>query len=62
MSGFTVLQPDGPLYRLARVPDPWAWPDWAYAGLDGTFGNRSPCPRCLLEPSAGSTDSSNSRD
>jgi hypothetical protein len=40
MSGFTVVQPDGPLYRLARVPDPWAWPDWAYAGLDGTFGNR----------------------
>ena len=35
MSGFAVLQPDGPLYRLAREPDPWAWPDWAYAGLDG---------------------------
>jgi len=25
---------------LARRPDPWAWPDWAYAGEDGTFGNR----------------------
>jgi RES domain-containing protein len=40
MSGLAVVQPDGPLYRLARGPDPWAWPDWAYAGLDGTFGNR----------------------
>jgi hypothetical protein len=40
MSDFTIVQPDGPLYRLARMPDPWAWPDWAYAGLDGTFGNR----------------------
>lgn len=40
MSNFTVVQPHGPLYRLARAPDPWALPDWAYAGLDGTFGNR----------------------
>jgi RES domain len=40
MSNFAVVQPDGPLYRLARAPDPWAWPDWSYAGLDGTFGNR----------------------
>ena len=30
----------GPVYRLARAPDPWAWPDWSHAGLDGTFGNR----------------------
>lgn len=42
MSDFKVVQPDGPLFRLARAPDPWKWPDWAYAGLDGTFGNRSP--------------------
>lgn len=34
------VEPDGPLYRLGRQPDPWAWPDWAYAGPDGTFGNR----------------------
>jgi len=40
MKGFASVQPDGPLYRLARAPDPWAWPDWVYAGLDGTFGNR----------------------
>lgn len=34
------VEPDGPLYRLGRRPDPWAWPDWSYAALDGTFGNR----------------------
>lgn len=31
---------DGPLYRIARLPRPWAWPDWANVGTDGTFGNR----------------------
>jgi hypothetical protein len=25
---------------MGRVPDPWAVPDWASAGADGTFGNR----------------------
>lgn len=35
-----LARPDGPLHRLARRPDAWAWPDWAYAGPDGTFGNR----------------------
>lgn len=35
-----AVSPDGPLYRIARAPDPWAWPDWANAGSDGTFGNR----------------------
>lgn len=40
MKGFAVVQPDGTLYRLARTPDPWAWPAWSYAGPDGTFGNR----------------------
>jgi hypothetical protein len=34
------VEPDEPLYRVARRPDPWAWPDWSYAGPDGTFGNR----------------------
>ena len=28
------------VYRIARTPDPWAWPDWAYAHDDHTFGNR----------------------
>jgi len=34
------LKPSGVIYRLGRVPDPWAVPDWASAGPDGTFGNR----------------------
>lgn len=33
-------QPPEHLYRVGRAPDPWAWPDWQYAGGDGTFGNR----------------------
>lgn len=33
------VQPDEPIYRLGRSPDPWVWPDWSYAS-DGTFGNR----------------------
>ncbi len=29
------------VYRIGRRPDPWAWPDWSFAGSDGTlFGNR----------------------
>jgi hypothetical protein len=32
--------PDGEVHRVGRAPDAWAWPDWAYAGEDGTFGNR----------------------
>jgi hypothetical protein len=39
------VRPDGPIYRLGRSSDPWAWPDWAYAGEDGTFGNRYDDPR-----------------
>jgi hypothetical protein len=38
--GLASVEPDGSLYRLGRQPDPWAWPDWSYAGPDGTFGNR----------------------
>jgi len=30
----------GPLHRVGRRPDAWVWPDWAFAGSDGTFGNR----------------------
>lgn len=41
MSGeLASVEPDGPLHRVARTPDPWGWPDWSYAGPDGTFGNR----------------------
>ena len=31
---------DGPVFRLGRGPNPWAWPDWSRAQLDGTFRNR----------------------
>ena len=34
------MKPSGVIYRLGRKPDPWAPPDWASAGPDGTFGNR----------------------
>jgi hypothetical protein len=32
--------PVGPVYRVARRPDPWRPPDWADVGDDLTFGNR----------------------
>lgn len=32
--------PSEVLYRVGRAPDAWAWPAWAFAGEDGTFGNR----------------------
>lgn len=25
---------------MARLPDAWTWPDWAYVHADGTWGNR----------------------
>lgn len=39
-NGLASVEPDGPLYRLGRNPDPWAWPPWSAAAIDGTFGNR----------------------
>jgi len=32
--------------RVSRVPV-WEWPNWAYAGSDGTFGNRFDDPESL---------------
>lgn len=42
-----MRQADTPaeVHRLGRRPDPWAWPDWAYAEPDGTFGNRYDDPQ-----------------
>jgi hypothetical protein len=34
------IAPAGPVYRVARRPDPWRPPDWADVGDDLTFGNR----------------------
>jgi hypothetical protein len=40
-----LIRAEGEIYRLGRKPDPWSWPDWAYASEDGTFGNRYDDPR-----------------
>jgi RES domain len=40
-----AASPARPLHRVARRPDAWAWPDWACAGPDGTFGSRYDDPR-----------------
>jgi hypothetical protein len=40
-----IARPEGLIYRVARQPNPWAWPDWAYANEDGTFGSRYDDPR-----------------
>jgi hypothetical protein len=34
------IEPEGPIFRIGRRPDPWQLPDWSLAGADGTFGNR----------------------
>lgn len=38
--GLRSTQAASVLHRIGRRPDAWAWPDWAYADRDGTFGNR----------------------
>lgn len=40
-----AISPKGRLYRVAREPDPWAWPDWSNAASDETFGNRYDDPQ-----------------
>jgi hypothetical protein len=35
-----AARPSGSLHRVSRGADAWAWPAWAYAGEDHTFGNR----------------------
>jgi hypothetical protein len=35
-----LARASGTLHRVGRRPDVWAWPDWAFAHDDGTFGNR----------------------
>lgn len=39
-SELETVTPKGSVFRLARAPDPWKWPDWNRAGPDGTFGHR----------------------
>jgi hypothetical protein len=31
--GLASVEPNGPLYRVGRQPDPWAWPDGKSAAL-----------------------------
>jgi hypothetical protein len=33
------------IHRVGRAPNPFAWPEWAFAGPDGTFGNRFDDPQ-----------------
>ena len=40
-----IARPEGLIYRVARGPDPWAWPPWMYAEEDGTFNSRYDDPR-----------------
>ncbi len=40
MSDLHATPGASPVWRIGRHPDAWAWPDWAYAEADGTFGNR----------------------
>jgi hypothetical protein len=39
-AALATRQPSDPVHRLGRAGSVWAWRDWAYAGEDGTFGNR----------------------
>ncbi|HUO72557.1 MAG TPA: hypothetical protein VMU39_17445 [Solirubrobacteraceae bacterium] len=39
-AALATRQPSNPVHRLGRAGSVWAWRDWAYAGEDGTFGNR----------------------
>src|SRR5580765_7069782 len=40
MNDLEGTSPAGPVRRIGRVPDPWAWPPWEAQHSDSTFGNR----------------------
>lgn len=40
MSDLEGTRPPGPVRRIGRLPDPWAWPPWEAQHSDNTFGNR----------------------
>lgn len=40
-----IARSEEAIYRVARKPDAWAWPDWAYADEHGTFGGRFDDPQ-----------------
>ena len=40
MNDLEGTRPAGPVTRVGRLPDPWAWPPWEAQHSDNTFGNR----------------------
>ena len=40
MNDLEGISPQGPVRRIGRLPDPWAWPPWEAQHSDNTFGNR----------------------
>jgi len=40
MNDLEGTNPAGPVRRIGRLPDPWAWPPWEAQHSDNTFGNR----------------------
>ena len=40
MTDLQVIRPAGHVWRIGRMPDPWAWPPWEAQHADNTFGNR----------------------
>jgi hypothetical protein len=40
MTDLQVIRPAGRVWRIGRMPDPWAWPPWEAQHSDNTFGNR----------------------
>jgi RES domain-containing protein len=40
MNDLEGTSPPGPVRRIGRLPDPWAWPPWEAQHSDNTFGNR----------------------
>lgn len=48
--------PSSGVFRVSRGPDPFAWPDWSFAGDDRTFGNRWDDPEGSYRVLYASTD------
>lgn len=53
---FDEVEAPDPVYRLARGPAAWAWPDWASADDDRTFGNRWDDPQGVYRVVYASTE------
>jgi hypothetical protein len=40
MTDLQVIRAEGRVWRIGRMPDPWAWPPWEAQHSDNAFGNR----------------------